>query len=424
MGLGKGNRGKASRRGVSLVVVSMMMVGLAVLSLALFTMVSSSGKAQKGTRDQVNARYVSEAGLSVALMSLSGGAAVEEVNLGSADQPVQFGSSSYWVAAEDLGGNLFALTATGVENNVGSQLELVVREVIDSVHIWAAFGDEGLSLDSNAQVDSYNSNDGSYASQDVNGSGSNSYALDNGNIGSNGNILAESNTLVHGDATPGPTGTATVTGNAVVSGSTAPASDVIEMPPIELPTFPSMGDWDFDGSFAGAFGSYIPSGDHHFGATTVDTNHLVIVGPATIVFDSFTMDANSEIQVDASNGPVEIYVVGDFVMNSNTLFASTTKTPADLTVNLLSDNVIDPQLDVDLDYVDFNSNAQLYGTLYAPNAAVEINSNFELFGSLVARRVHLDSYARIHFDEALLESDENQEKVFEKVAWRHTPYLP
>ncbi len=404
--------------------VSLLMVGLSVLSLSLFTMVNSSNRSNRGSREQLNAKYVSQAGLSVAIMKLSSGADVAEVNLGSEQQPVDYGDATYWVSAEDLGGNVYGLTATGVENNVGSRLELVLREVTDSQYIWAAFGDEGLSMDSNAQIDSYNSNLGSYDSQDVNGNGSSSYALENGNVGSNQNVSADSNVKVHGDATPGPGGTATITGNAVVSGSTAPSADLVDMPEIDLPSLPSLGDMLFNDYGTGPFESYIPSGSWHFGDTRVTADELVIVGPATVVFDSFEMRANSGVTVDASGGPVDIYVIGDFVMNSNTHFASDTQTPSDLALHLLSDNVINPQLDVDLDYVDFESNAKLYGTIYAPNAAIEINSNFELFGSLVARRVHLDSNAKVHFDEALLSASDDEVRTFERVAFRHTPYQP
>ncbi len=417
-------KGKRSRRGVSLLAVSLLMTGIAVLSLALFTTVDSSGKAQRGARDQVNARYVTEAGLSVAMMNLSSGTPVADLNLGAEQAPVAFGSASYWVDAVDLGGNLYEVTATGVENNVGSQLKLVVREVTDNMFIWAAFGDEGMTMDSNAQVDSYNSTLGTYASQDVNGSGSKSYALSNGNIGSNQDIAVDSNVKVHGDATPGPGGTAQVTGNAIVSGSTVASTEVVEMPPIDLPVLPSMGDIDFDGGSTGPFHSFIRLGSYHFGDVEVKTDDLVVVGPATLVFDNFALLSNAEMWIDATNGPVEIFVVNDFEMNSNTLLAATDYSPANLSVNLLSDNVINPQVNVDLDTVDFDSNAQLYGTLYAPNASVTINSNFALYGSMMARRVHLDSNARVHFDEALLSSSSNTEKTFETVAWRHIPYHP
>jgi hypothetical protein len=417
-------KGRSKKRGVSLVAVSMLMVGVAVLSLALFTVVNSTGKSQKGTREQVNARYVTEAGLSVAVMEMSRGIPVADLNMGSQQTPIDFGSASYWVDAVDLGGDLFELTAFGVENNVGSQMKLVVREIISSDQVWAAFGDKGLTMDSNALVDSYNSNDGLYTDQDVNGKGASAHALSNGNVGSNADITVDANVKVYGDATPGPTGTTTVTGTAFVTGTTTQSSSLLDMPVIETPVIDSITEVDFSGAGTGAFADYIPSGDYHFGDVQISTAELYIRGPATLVFESMVMASNSNVWIDAANGPVEIYVLGDFTMNSNTLLAATDYNPANLEMNLLTDNVIDPAIVVDLDVVDFNSNAKMYGTIYAPNAFVEINSNFELFGSLVAHRVHLDSNSKIHFDEALMESSSDSNKSFEAVAWRHTPYHP
>jgi hypothetical protein len=128
--------------------------------------------------------------------------------------------------------------------------------------------------------------------------------------------------------------------------------------------------------------------------------------------------------VDTTNGPVDIYVMNDFIMGSNTTFAPADWIPSGLEVTLLSDNVIDPSLAVDLDDVNFESNAQFCGVVYAPNAIVEIDSNFEFFGSLIARQVHLDSNAKVHFDEALLVAPVNQDRQFETVAFRHVPYHP
>jgi len=91
-------------------------------------------------------------------------------------------------------------------------------------------------------------------------------------------------------------------------------------------------------------------------------------------------------------------------------------------LNLLSDNVINPDEEVDLDDVDFESNAELHGVVYAPNAHVEIDSNFQLFGSLVARSVRLSSWSRIHFDEALREVDgDESESGFTRLTWRERP---
>jgi len=222
------------------------------------------------------------------------------------------------------------------------------------------------------------------------------------------------NTVINGSAIPGPSSTVTTTGSATVTGSTTPNSSTQEMPPIELPATITSGDLTIDSN-----GQYLAAGDYRFDAFLLDGNtSYMIHGPATIIFESFQIDSNSELWIDASDGPVEFFVIGDFILNSNTTVASLTYTPSDVAFNLLSDNVIDPQLTVDLDGVDFDSNAELYGTIYAPNAKVEINSNVELFGSLVAKSVHLDSNCKVHFDEDLLNSSSSQETTYQIVGNR------
>jgi Tfp pilus assembly protein PilX len=417
--------GRQAKRGASLLAVSVVMVTLAVLSLAMFRLVDSGSRTQNASLDKTNARYVAEAGMSLAVMKFSAGTAIEELAIGTEQNPAAFGSGDFWVEVDGaIGSNLYELTATGVENGVGAQLKVVLEEVTDNLHVWAAFGDEGLTMDSNAQVDSYDSSLGSYASQDTNGNGSSSYALTNGNVGSNHDVDVDGNVKIYGDMTPGPTGAYTAGSNVTLSGSAANATAEVEMPAVTVPSIASMGDLDLDGSVSGPFSSYIPSGSYHFEAVTVDGNNVTVIGPAVLVFDSFEIYSSSEFLADTTNGPVEVYVLDDFVMNSNTLIAPLDWDPAGFELKLLSDNVIDPMLTVDLDVVDLNSNAQMYGTLYAPSASIEINSNFELFGSLVARRVHLDSNSKIHFDEALLSSQGATERTFQTVAWLSVPYQP
>ena len=87
---------------------------------------------------------------------------------------------------------------------------------------------------------------------------------------------------------------------------------------------------------------------------------------------------------------------------------------------LESDNIIDPDIDVSLDpaHVDFDSNSEIFGTIYAPNAHIEIDSNFRLYGSLIARSVRLDSNSRIHFDEALLNAaGSGASGAYETLCW-------
>jgi hypothetical protein len=151
-------------------------------------------------------------------------------------------------------------------------------------------------------------------------------------------------------------------------------------------------------------------------------NQLTIVGPASIVVTNLELRNGARIVVDATLGPVEFYVIDDFIMNSNSAIYSTQHHPLDIRLNLLSDNVINPDVTVQLDVLEFESNTNLHGIVYAPNAEVVIDSNFQLYGSLVARRIDLDSNVGIHFDEALLTAAATGMQAYETVCWRDIPY--
>jgi hypothetical protein len=408
----------SAREGSALVMVLSTVFASSLLALALMTVVSSSTRELRGSRADTAAHYACEAGLAAAVFDLQiGGTGA----LGSEDVPIAFGRARYWVQMTDLGDGRTSLVATGTENGSGARIEAVVRQAAESWWQWGAFGDESLHMDSNAFVDSYDSQVGTYASQVVNGSGGDAWAGGEGNVGSNGNVTLTSNATVHGDAHPGPGGTTTVTGNAEVTGSTTPLPQANEMPPIVVPDIPTAGPLTVGGGNT----HELASGSYHFDAVRIDGSAaLVIEGPATLVFESMELRSNSSLRVDAEGGPVEIYVINDFVMNSNTLVAAYSNLPRDLSFHLLSDNVINPELEVDLDEVDFDSNAKLYGTIYGPSAAIEINSNFELFGAIVARSLDLDSNSRIHYDESLAEiaAEEEEAATMEIVCWRTLPW--
>jgi hypothetical protein len=194
----------------------------------------------------------------------------------------------------------------------------------------------------------------------------------------------------------------------------SPATEPASLPAIVVPAFPLLGPYVVSGTNA------LPSGDYSYDEFTI-SGTLTLVGPMRLVVDDFTIRSNSSIVVDATNGAVEVYVNDDFVLNSNALVASTTFMPSDVAFNLLSDNIINPSVEVNLDVVDFNSNSMLYGTIYAPNAHVEIDSNFELFGSLVAKEVDLDSSAKVHYDESLAGGGSGRSATWETLCWRILP---
>jgi hypothetical protein len=408
---------RGSQAGGALVMVAFATAVMATLSFSVLALSLSGAREQRTSKEQMSARFVCEAGLAEAVFELSKG---NSGALGSEQEPLDYDGASFWVQATALGGQQTRLVGTGEVDRAGERIELTVREIVNSKYVWGAFGDLQLDMSSNARVDSYDATLGTYAAQAVNSTGSQNYALTNGDVGSNNSVALSQNAKVWGDATPGPGGTTTTAGsNYLITGTTTPMAEPMDMPAIDVPALVSSGNLSISGA------GTLPSGNHRFGSLLVNNgSHLVVTGPATIVVDDFRLNSNSSFTVDATNGPVSVYVYNDFLLNSNTLMAATDFLPKNLEVLLLSDNIIDPAVTVDLDTVDFNSNAKLYGTIYAPEAFVDVNSNFELFGSLVAKQVRLRSNATIHYDESLATSKAEGDSTWQVVCWRPLPYQP
>jgi hypothetical protein len=393
-------------------IVAVLLVALSGLAMALLHVLHASSALQRRDREHTHARYVAQAGLSNAVFQLQCG---HEGTLGTPDDPLVFDKSHYYVEQEDLSGGILRLTATGLDDRTRARQELVVHRLPTTVWRFGAFGREFLNMRSNSRVDSYDSTLGSYALQATNLQGTAMYARSNGDIGSNGDIVLDQNARVWGDATPGPAHSDTILGNAVVSGSTTAATELVQLPAISVPGYTQYGDLTVSSNLT------LPASDRTYANLTVGSSRVLrIVGPANVVISNLTLRSGSRIDIDASAGDVQLWVIDNFVMGTGTRVAATDFDTRHLRLNLLSDNVINPELNVQLDHVEFNSNSKFYGTILAPNAAIVLQSNFELFGSILARSIDLRSNASFHFDEALL-GGAGHIASFETVAWREVP---
>ncbi|MEO6710262.1 MAG: hypothetical protein ABI054_03715 [Planctomycetota bacterium] len=384
-----------SRRGGAMVLATLAITIVSVLAMSMVTIQASGSKELHRSQEETRAVLAAEAGLSRSYMLLQNGGSGD---LGSANQPLNLSSGEVSVDTQTFGptNKLLRVTSTSRVGSSDASAELILQDNSTAFFVWGAFGDTSLKMNSQGKIDSYDSVLGTYQSQVVNGSGGNAWANDEGNIGSNGNIELKQNALVKGNAIPGQSSTISVIGNASVSGSTANAGAAVSLPPIVVPSIPSSGNRTF------SVNTSLAAGNYHFGRTVINgTKTVTVTGPATLVFDSFEMKSNSNFRIDSSAGEVQIYVIDNFIMNSNTLLASLDYDPRDVHVNLLSDNIIDPGIVVKLDDVLLNSNGRLFGTIYAPDARVDIESNFEVFGAVVAEEVILSSNSRVHYDEAL-----------------------
>jgi hypothetical protein len=139
-------------------------------------------------------------------------------------------------------------------------------------------------------------------------------------------------------------------------------------------------------------GSVVPPGDHHFSAVDVIAGTLTIQGPARIVMDDFRLRSNTNLVLDSSTGPIEIYGTDDFIVASNSTIVTTSQAATGVSLYLVGG----PS-----QVVELKSNSAFYGVIYCPEGTVDIRSNFEVFGSVMADQLIVNANVKVHFDESL-----------------------
>jgi hypothetical protein len=403
----------SGRRGAALVWVVILAVVLAGMSTALLGMNLSTTRARVETQNDQRSFYAAEAGLSDVFYRINAGRMTVAPNapayLGSEAAPIGLGTSSYWAVVNQLNTRSYSIDATGLDGRDRDRLELVMAEIPNGFFQYAAFGADHVLISSNSFVDSYDSSLGSYQSQV---SGGHDYALEHGNVGSNGDIVIRSNTEIHGDAIPGPGHVVDDSApNTYISGSTNPATAPFPFPPIVPPTIASAGALVGNSTVTLGPGNVHYSSVHMNGGST-----LRIVGPTKFVVDDFLMRSNTNLVFDSTNGPIEVYGTGNFVLNSNTTLQNVTQSAVGVSLLLSGDNT-PPR---GRNQINIAANSDFIGAIYAPNATNSLPSNFNVYGSIICKNLSLASYSNVHFDEGLLYGY-GATHEYKPALWRHLP---
>jgi hypothetical protein len=406
-----------NRRGSAMVFALIVAMSMAALCVVLLTMSLGTERKREQADYAQRSLYVAEAGLSDAYVQLAEALADPSKPVptqipppGAYSTEVALGSSSYQVQITAAGPRDYSLVSTGADGSNRMRLELIAAPKATGFFQFAAFGAEGVVLDSNAFIDSYDSALGTYASQIK---GGNTWARENGDVGSNADILLKANTEVHGDAQPGPGHIVDDSApNTYVSGSMSPLEEELVLPPIVVPAIPSSG------SVVASSDLVLGPGDVHYdsirmmGGTT-----LTIVGPARIVSDDFEMKSNSRLVFDAAGGEIELYSTRDFLLESNSDVETLSHSALDVTIFLDGNNMTKAPPD----QLELSSNSEFVGAIYAPNSKFTLGSNFSVFGSLMCGQLDLSSFGTIHFDEALLYDGYGATGELESKLWRRLP---
>jgi hypothetical protein len=243
-------------------------------------------------------------------------------------------------------------------------------------------------------------------------------------VSSNGDVtlsgtatLSGASTRVYGDVRPGPNRSVFRSAGVTVTGSTAPLASEESVPTIRVPQFASSGSVT---AGSGSPATVFRSGDSAYAQIRVTGGgRATIAGPATLVVDRLQVDRGGTFTIDATNGPVKIFVTQ--MLDFAPLATVSTTAPKPKSIELLvsartpvdrnGDGIPDPP-------VRIAATSSFTGTIYAPGADVTLASSFAVFGAIAARTLVLDPNSRVHFDKALTRPSVEDGGMPASLGWR------
>lgn len=382
------NRG---RRGSALPFMLLIIFALTAVAMAFHMSTLASERRTKGMEGDLRALNLLDAGVAESITAISAGFTG---NVGDQANPAYLNGGLFWVTSTNLGGERYQLDAVAMAGSGRAAAQVVVEKQVQAPLFTAVLNsDEQLTLNSSVMIDSFDSEVGTYAAQAVNSTTvpngtTHVHAKTNGDVTSNAGIVLNANATVFGDATPGlGYAVSNAATGSYVSGSTTPAPTPFVFPPIQVPGIVQSGNL----VLATNASSTLPAGSHGLGTLQIGKNAtLTIQGPVDLVVDNFYGGKDGNLMIDATHGPVTIYVKNSYTHING--FEAEPVPGSPMAVAFM----IEAKQDI-----VFPSNTRVRGAYYAPHSNITFANYNEAWGSFGAKRIDMSSSMKFHYDESL-----------------------
>ncbi|MBN2489551.1 MAG: hypothetical protein JXQ29_01715 [Planctomycetes bacterium] len=327
----------------------------------------------------------------------------------------QANGGQYAVTATHLGRNYYRLEAHGRHRGVQRDLEVIVSSPVSVYTERGIVARDDLTITGTFTMDSYDSSEGTYASQAVNVDSWGSFANGNAVVASNRDIDAGPNAKIRGDAYPGPNGVFTFHKNTVLTGSSEPLSEPMTLPDPPLERFVEAYNNNQNGNWSA-------TGPVGYNSTTkalsLAAQTVLTLNPGTYFFSSISVTGGAQIVV---TGKTKIYVVGNMTFAGGAIVNQTNR-PGNLEIIAHPYRVPETYAPPSTPTASFGGGAQSQLAFYGPAYNVTCNGSGMFLGAIVGNVVGVANID-FHFDESLaydeeLFSAEKRVRRILRVAWR------
>jgi len=256
---------------------------------------------------------------------------------------------------------------------------------------FGAFGNDGIQIDRQITVDSYDFRNGDYGGLNV---GSKVYIGTNSTL--SGGIWIDADSVINGNVISGydsdPDQVITADPSANIYGIKRSLFTALELPSVLAPVGLSYrGDYSLDDN---SLDTISDSGEYDSFSLGRNST-LRIDGEVTLyVTGDFYMDKNSEIEI-ASDASLTIYLgAGNFEMDAGTAMNNLSLDPTKLLI--YGTGSFNGEI-----YMD--QNTAFNGAIYASQGDVSLDVSVGFYGAVVAKNVTIDVGTVIHYDLSLEE---------------------
>ena len=300
------------------------------------------------------------------------------------------------------GDNDYEFTSTGRSNKAVSIIEVRVKRAKFDPVKYAVFGDSWIDVKNGGMVLSYDS-----STDDPDDSSF--FSTGEADIGSNEYLSSQLGAYVDGDAVFGQYEDGTDATNMIANENTfdelITLGERIDPDPLGAASGgandPTQFKWINDNSLAGVGESF------NYSDNTTPLTLIGKPGGANYYFTDFKLGNGAALEIDSTNGPVNIYVDGGSITVSNGSTVNANGKPTDLSIfSNTTGNV------------KFKYNGITKAMIYTPFATVFMMNSGDLYGSVWSNKTDLKNSGDVYFDTSLRKKYEEWLNIMDITSWK------
>ena len=381
-----------NEKGFVLPVGLMFLAIIAILGATAVTVTTTDLKIGVNYKTSVQSFYNAEAGIQYTIGMIGQGLEQETFSLPTTidtsaalnfQTPEGFNFTTSPITMK--GDNDYEFTSTGKSNKAVSIIEVRVKRAKLNPIKYAVFGDSWIDVKNGGMILSYNSSSDDPTEESF-------FSTGEADIGSNEYLSSQVGAYVDGDAVLGQyedgTDAINMIANDVTFDEVITLGERIDTDPLGVSpggaNDPDQFKFDNDNTLSWV-GESIDYSDN--------TTPLTLIGKpggANYYFTDFKLGNGAALEIDATNGPVNIYVDGGDITISNGATVNANGKPTDLSIfSNTTGNV------------KFKYNGITKAMIYTPFADVFMMNSGDLYGSIWSNKTDLKNSGDVYFDMAL-----------------------